>query len=160
MVKSSYERGRLDGEKLLSQQLLEQRTELQRLFQGALAALQQAVPQVVRDTEQMMVSLAFEIARKLVADLPISVEMVEASVREALAQMEGAAECEVRLHPEDLDLLRKAASPLLQSEAGNRVRFQASPDVTRGGCLVHTRFGVIDARRETKLDLLKQSLTP
>jgi flagellar biosynthesis/type III secretory pathway protein FliH len=38
------------------------------------------------------------------------------------------------------------------------VRFQPSPEVTPGGCLVQTRFGVIDARRETKLELIRQSL--
>lgn len=160
LLKASYERGRMDAEKSLRQQLLEQRVELQRLFQGALTALQQAVPQVVRDTEQAMITLAFEIARKLVGELPISARMVEASVRDALAQIEGTAEFDVRLHPADLDLLREAGSPLLQSEGGHRVRFQAAPELTRGGCLVQTRFGVIDARRETKFDLLKQSLAP
>ena len=38
---------------------------MQNLFQGALNSLRGAVPQVVRDTEQMMISLTLEIARKL-----------------------------------------------------------------------------------------------
>ena len=36
--------------------------------------------------------------------------------------------------------------------------FSARPEVTRGGCLVQTRFGTVDARRETKFDLLKRNL--
>jgi hypothetical protein len=31
-------------------------------------------------------------------------------------------------------------------------------DFPRGGCLVQTRFGTVDARRETKLDLLQRNL--
>jgi flagellar biosynthesis/type III secretory pathway protein FliH len=38
------------------------------------------------------------------------------------------------------------------------IRFHDSPEVGRGGCLVQTRFGAIDARRETKLELIRKSL--
>jgi flagellar assembly protein FliH len=85
--------------------------------------------------------------------------MVEAAVREALTQVEGTAQLTVRLHPADLELLQKAESPVLASNDGdNEFRFLGSPEVTRGGCLVQTRFGTVDARRETKFDLLKRSL--
>ncbi|MBC8001699.1 MAG: hypothetical protein H7X97_03840 [Opitutaceae bacterium] len=158
-VRASYERGRIDGEHALGEQLVQQRAEMQNLFQGALNSLRGAVPQVVRDTEQMMVSLTLEIARKLVGDLPLSVEMVEAAVHEALAQVEGTADFQVRLHPADLELLQRAGSPLLSPVGDSReIRFHGSPEVTRGGCLVQTRFGIIDGRRETKFDLLKRSL--
>ena len=158
-LRASYERGRIDGERALSEQLVQQRTEMQDLFQGALNSLRGAVPQVVRDTEQTMIALSLEIARKLVGELPMSVEMVEAAVREALAQVEGTAEFQVRLHPADLELLQRAGSPLLIPAGESReIRFHASPEVTRGGCLVQTRFGIIDGRRETKFDLLKRSM--
>ena len=73
---AGYEQGRIEGEKALSGQLLKQRAELDELVHGTLNSLRQAVPQVVRDTENMMVSLALEVARKLVSDMPISVPLV------------------------------------------------------------------------------------
>lgn len=159
--KAAYEQGRIDGEKGLSEQLLKQRGELHELMQGALNSLRQTVPQVVRDTENMLVSIALEVAQKLVSDLPISVPMIEGAVRGALAQVEGTAQFTVRLHPADLELLQKAGSPLLaNSDGSNEFRFVGSPEVARGGCLVQTRFGTVDARRETKFDLLKRSLVP
>ena len=105
-----------------------------------------------------MVSLALAVSQKLVAGLPISAGMVEASVRDALAEVEGAARFTVRLNRADLELLQKAGSPLLTPAAGHDFRFLVSPDVSRGGCLVETNFGTVDARRETKLDLLKRNL--
>jgi flagellar assembly protein FliH len=156
---ASYDLGRIDGEKALSEQLLKQRAETHELFQGLLTSLRQAVPQVIRDTESMMVSLTLEVAQKLVADMPISAAMVEAVVHDALGQVESTAQVTVRLHPADLKLLQKAHSSLLVTDEGaNEFRFLGSPDVTRGGCLVQTRFGVVDARRETKFDLLKRNL--
>jgi len=92
--------------------------------------------------------------------LPMSVEMVEAAVREALLQVEGTADFQVRLHPSDLELLQRADSSLLAPTGDSKeIRFHASPEVTRGGCLVQTRFGLIDARRETKMEQLRQKIS-
>ena len=158
-LQASYERGRIDGEKALSEQLVQQRAELQELLNGVINSLRQAVPQVVHDTEEAMVTLALEIAQKLVAKMPISARMIEAAVHDALGQLKGTAQYQVCLHPADLKLLQKARSPLLVPDVeSKKVRFQGSPDVTRGGCLVQTQFGIIDARRETKFDLLKRDL--
>ncbi len=156
---ASYDLGRIEGEKALSEQLLKQRADMHEIMQGVLNSLRQAVPQVVRDTENTLVSIALEVAQKLVSDMPISVPMVESAIRDALAQVEGTAQITVRLHPADLELLQKADSPVLAStDSPGEFRFLGSPEVTRGGCLVQTRFGTVDARRETKFDLIKRSL--
>jgi flagellar assembly protein FliH len=132
---------------------------LQELLHGTLDALRQTVPQVVRDTENMVVSLALEVARKLVSDMPVSVPMVEAAVRDALTHVESSAQVTVRLHPADLELLQNASSALLSSaETPNDFRFLSSAEVSRGGCLVETRFGTVDARREIKFDLIKKTM--
>lgn len=157
---ASFERGRIEGEKNLGAQLVQQRAEVMELQTGVLAALRNAVPQVARECERALVALAIEAAQRLVGGLPISAEMVEASVKEACAQVEDSAELNVQLHPEDLALLEKVNSPLLLPQGGmDKIRFHASAQVTRGGCVVQTRFGVIDARRETKIELLKNALS-
>lgn len=157
---AEYERGRRDGEKALSEQLIRQRGELIELQNGVLTSLRHSISDVTRECEGAMIALALEIAGKLVADLPISSEMVEAAVREALANIEQNSNLTVLLNPMDYELLQQANAPMLLNEAGGeRLKFQTSAQVTRGGCLIQTSFGVVDARRETKLEALKQSLT-
>lgn len=157
---AAYERGRRDGEKALSEQLIRQRGELIELQNGVLKSLRASVNDVTRECEGAMIALALEIAGKLVGDLPISSEMVEASVREALASVEQQSSMTVLLNSMDFELLQQANAPVLLSDVGGeRLKFQTSPQVTRGGCMVQTHFGVIDARRETKLEALKQSLS-
>ncbi len=158
-LRASYQRGRDDAEKAMSQQLLQQRAEVHELMRGVLESLRNSVPQILRETENTLIALALSVAQKLVAETPISTAMVEAVVRDALAQVEGTAQFTVRLHPADLELLRKSDSPLLTSGDGEKeFRFLSSPEVTRGGCLVQTHFGTVDARRETKFDLLQRTL--
>ena len=156
---AAYERGRQEGEKALSEQLMRQRGELIELQNGVLKSLNESASKVANECEGAMVALALEIAGKLVADMPISSEMVEAAVREALASVEQNSKLTVLLNPMDYELLQTANAPVLLTDiGGEKMKFQSSPQVTRGGCMVNTNFGVVDARRETKLDALKQSL--
>ena len=159
--KSAYERGRRDGEHTLREQLLRQRNETVELQKGILDSLRRIVPQVIQEAETALASLALEAAQKMIAGLPVSAEMVEAVIREALRQVEDTAEIIIQLHPDDLALLRQHNAPVLNGlPDSGPLRFTSSADVTRGGCIVQTRFGLVDARRETKLEQLRQALTP
>ena len=117
------------------------------------------MPRSSHEAETALIDLALEAAQKIVAGLPVDVEMVEATVREALRQAEDTAEIIIQLHPDDLALLRQHQVEILNGlpESGP-LRFSPRPKSARGGCLVQTRFGLIDARRETKIEQLRQSL--
>ena len=155
---TEYERGRLAGEEALREQLLQQRADLVTLQNGVLAALRDTLPQVARECETALVDLALETAHRLVAGFPVSAELVAAAVREAIAQAAPATEFQVFLHPDDLALLQAANVPAQFPGVGaEQLRFQTAPDVSRGGCLVQTRFGFIDARRETKVAALRKA---
>jgi len=156
---TAFENGRREGERALSEQLLRQRSELLELQHGVLASLRQSIAQVTHECEGALVALALEIAGKLVAGAPISSVMVEAAVREALTQVEQQGRLTVLLNPADFELLQQANAPLLLTEVGGeRLRFQSSSHISRGGCQIQTHFGVVDARRETKFEALQQSL--
>ncbi|MGC9941075.1 MAG: FliH/SctL family protein [Verrucomicrobiota bacterium] len=157
---AAFQNGRREGERALNQQLLQQRNEILELQQGVLNSLKQVLPQLIRESESALIQLALASAQKIVAGLPIKAALVEGVVREALSQIEGTTEIVVQLHPDDLALLRKHESPLLTETLENGpIRFTHSAGTTRGGCMLQTRFGIIDARRETKLEQLKKSLS-
>lgn len=153
-VHAAYERGRREAEQSFTAQLLQQRADFLELQSGILRSFQQALPQSAADCERSLVALAIEVAERLVGDLPVSAAMVEAAVNDALRQVGDATEIAVTVHPDDLALLQRTQSPLLTPP----LKFETAPDLTRGGCLVKTRFGLIDARRETKVQLLKDAL--
>lgn len=152
-----YARGRIEGERILSEQIVQQRAQMQELQNGVFESLRQAIPALASQCEQMLIELAIDVAKKLVCGLPVNADMVAASVREALKQVGDTSEFTVFLNPEDLELLKKMNSaPDLTEHKG--IKLVASNDVSRGGCLVQTRFGTVDNRRETKIKILKQSI--
>lgn len=155
----NYELGIREGERRLSQQLLQQRHELLQVQNGVLKSLSDSIDQVCHQCESGLLELAVAVAFKLVSDIPISAEMVRAAMAEAVAQAKEGAELVIRLHPEDLALLEKDEN-LVPSKGAPRahVTFQPSLEISRGGCIVETRLGLIDARRETRLELLKEAV--
>jgi flagellar assembly protein FliH len=159
LVKAAYERGRRDGEIALREQLIAQRNEMAALLNGVIGSLQKTVPQLVHESETALIQLALESAQKIVAGMPVNPKLVESVVREALQQVEDTAEVVIQLHPDDLALLQKHKSDVLKPPPNSKpLQFSSSAEVTRGGCLLRTRFGIIDARRETKFDQLREAL--
>ncbi len=157
--KAAYERGRMDAEKLLREQMMQQRSELAVLQKGILQSLRSSSTQVVQQSEALLVDLALEVARRLVAGISITPDMVSGSIREALDQVETSTEITVQIHPDDLALLQQIAeADRPGAELPEPIRLHPNPSIERGGCLVQTRFGLIDNQRETKLRHLKESL--
>ena len=156
--KAAFEQGRREGERALGEQLLQQRNEMAELQNGVVNSIKEMLPQMAREMESALIELALESAKKVVSGMKIDAKVVNAVVREALGQVQDTAEVSIRLHPDDLALLRKHKSPLLEGlpETGP-LHFVASTEVTRGGCMVLTRFGIIDAQRETKLEQLRKA---
>jgi flagellar biosynthesis/type III secretory pathway protein FliH len=107
-----------------------------------------------------LIEFSTEAAIRLVHGLPISTGVIEAAIRETLEHCEQDAEVSVHLHPEDLKMLKSHQSELLRdSPHQRRVRYLEGKEVSRGGCLVETRCGVIDGRRETRAALLREAVS-
>ncbi|MBI1842467.1 MAG: hypothetical protein HYR88_16640 [Verrucomicrobia bacterium] len=153
------EEGRKAAEKELREQIIEQRAQLAALQHGVLKSLQGAVTQVVLQSEALLVDLAMELATKLVSSMPIAPELVAANVKEALAQVEEAAEVTVQIHPEDAALMEQIGWEQAQDGHGLRsIRIVKDSRIERGGCVVQTAFGVVDNQRSTKVRQLQEAI--
>jgi len=165
---AAYERGKKDAEATLQGQLevmkteyaTEQQQKLADFFKNIQDDLGGQVPRMLQSLEKHVINLAADIAMKIVAGTPVDKSMVETVVKDALAKAEKDTDVVVLLNEADLELLSQADSELLQRTHGSsEVVFKASPEVSRGGCLLETRYGTVDARIETKADVLKKTVT-
>jgi flagellar biosynthesis/type III secretory pathway protein FliH len=90
--------------------------------------------------------------------MPVSAEMVEAAISTAMRQVEESSHYTIFVNPADLQLLEAKTSSLLGGSEMRKITVTASNEISRGGCIVETPFGRVDARRETKFDLLKNAI--
>lgn len=158
LLEERYREGFEAGQKLLAEQLVEQRKQLLDIQSGLLRSIQMALPGVVAECEKSVVLLAIESARKVVEGLPIDAEVIEKVVQRALLELRDTAEYEVLLHPEDLALLQAVQSGLLPRGNPNetsKVKFGLDAGVTRGGCVIKTKHGAISMLREKMFEKLE-----
>jgi flagellar assembly protein FliH len=121
----------------------------------AVEALRNALDEAVRardaiidSAEARAAQLALTIAEKVVAGaLEVAPERVVDVVRGALRGMLDGERIVVCVHPDDVELVRSAGSEL----ADAHIEIYAERRVARGGAVVRTSVGEVDAQIETKL---------
>ncbi|HSO59528.1 MAG TPA: FliH/SctL family protein [Desulfobacterales bacterium] len=112
-----------------------------------------------RDVESDLVQLALAVARKIVGrEVSIGPEAVTRVIRQALERVEHAGRITIKLNPADLELLAEIKQQLLSGlpEAG-RAAFEADAGITRGGCLIETDGGEVDARIERQFKVVEEA---
>lgn len=120
--------------------------------------LRQAMESGVRGQEEMMVAIAFEAVCKVLGDVVVTREGVQALVRQATTHVLGAERLAVRLHPADLSILQDAGGLDGILPSGTVVSWVGDKDIALGGCVVETDGGELDARLETQMEKLRSLL--
>jgi flagellar assembly protein FliH len=130
-------------------------------LEPALAALVQAVEDVREqqleaavELERRAVELGLALAKKVVGGtLEVKPEKVIETVTGALRGIVERERVIVLVNPDDLEIVREAMEGIRASLGGmEHCVVEAERRVGRGGCLVRTPVGDIDARVETKLE--------
>jgi flagellar assembly protein FliH len=113
----------------------------------------QARAQTIADTEDTLVEIAFAAVCRMLGEQGASRTALARIVADAAAAARERDALVVRLHPDDLALLRDDAAP-----SPDEVRLAADAGVKLGGCLVDSANGTLDARFETELAQLAETL--
>ncbi|WP_049623329.1 FliH/SctL family protein [Frateuria defendens] len=138
-----YAAGRREAQAEADRQLKARLAELEALYAAAahpLAALDAA-------TEQELARLALVVARRVIAhELRTMPELVVQAVQQAAAALPSANRAlRVRLHPDDVALLRRLDA------AESDWQLVADPALARGDCRLDSGSSRLDARVETRL---------
>jgi flagellar assembly protein FliH len=145
--------------------LREGREEALATLTPALEALAQATEAVqasqherAERLEAHAVDLALLVSEKVIGGaLTVEPERVVEAVRGALRGIVERERITVLVHPEDLELVRDAMDGLRTTLGGiEHTEVQAERRVSRGGAIVRTPDGDVDARVETKLQRARE----
>jgi len=125
-----------------------------------LQELRSAYDQALAEIEQEMLSLITAMAEKVImCKLETDDKIVVGIVRETLSRAAGANQVTVRISPADEPLVREAQQQLMAVLGQvDDLRIVADEQLLRGGCLVETERGRLDARIDTQLQLLSDEV--
>ncbi len=130
-------------------------------LEPALAALTQAIADVhgqqaemATELERRAVELGLALSKKIVGvTLGLDPAKVVGAVEMALRGIVERDRITVLVNPDDLEIVREAMDGLRASLGGiEHCIVEAERRVQRGGCIVRTPVGDVDARVETKLE--------
>jgi flagellar assembly protein FliH len=110
---------------------------------------------LIHETERQMVQLALTLARRVVhREISLDPELAAALAHVALEKLGTTTPATIRLNPEDYTIVTQDG----ERWGGVAVTVVPDPSIARGGCLVESDFGCVDATIERQFDELSRAL--
>jgi type III secretion protein L len=145
VVAKAREAGRQEGLAQATEVLLRARQEAAALLQGS---------------EQELVRLSLAVAEKLIGRaLELDNELVLYITAQAIESVRHQRELVLRVNPADAELLRSGRKKLLDLVGRTKdLAVREDPEVERGGCIIETENGTVDAQLSTQMRMLETAL--
>ena len=143
-----YEKGKAEVERLIER------------MHKVLEAVMQRREEILQDTESQIVELVILMARKVIKILSENQKnVIMANTVAALRKVKTRGNVTLRVNIEDVKLTTQHADEFIQHvENVQGITVQEDSAVEKGGCIVETDFGAIDARISSQLTELENKI--
>ncbi len=158
------EEGRREGEKLGFQSAKNQMdqavADLQKNVRQVIQAVLRKESEILHQAEIQVTELGLQIASKVICEeIRIRPETIRSVVKKALSLVQDKDKITVQIHPEDYLLLEKDQDFWMPVTLEfKNVILEKNPRLERGGCLIETAAGNVDARRDVQISNLAETL--
>lgn len=144
-----FEQARQEGRE---EGLTEMTAELARAHQERGRMFKQLEPQVVK--------LAIQVAERIIgAELESTPETIVHIVATAVEQLRQSKEFVIRANPADIEVLRREKRRLLEQIGRLKdIGLKEDASVPRGGCVLQTESGTVDAQLKTQMEVIEHTL--
>ena len=154
--KEGFEQGHEDGYQ-------SGRQEVQRLIDRMHIILERTMDKrqnILQETERQIVDLVLLISRKVIKIISESQRnVVMSNGLQALRKVKGRGDVTVRVNLADVQLTTEHIKDFMQAvESVKSITVAEDSTVEKGGCIVETDFGAIDARISSQLAELEQKI--
>lgn len=114
--------------------------------------------EIVQTNQEMIVELAFMIAKKIIkAESITNKEAILKNLTAALKKIKDKEKIKVKINPVHLAELNK--EELLANASGREgITFEEDTNIEPGGCIIETNFGLIDATISSQLEVIQEAL--
>jgi flagellar assembly protein FliH len=160
-----YDAGTIQGRNDVDNEKQSTMSTARKEAQQIMELAQQEAKTMIIGAERDIVELALAIARKILArEIEENPLVVLPIVKEALEKVRDQDEVNIRVSPDDFELVVQAKKDL-QTTVGRSQALKVTCDetLTIGSCIIETNYGTVDARIESQLENLKlvlRDITP
>lgn len=129
-------------------------------IQAIIDSIIEAREELWRETEQEMVALVIEIARKVIkTEVKQNSDVIVEMIRHAMRRISDKDNIRIRVNPDDVGVVREHREDLMRILDGIRhLEIDDDRRIGQGGCVIETNAGTIDARVETQFEQVEEAL--
>jgi flagellar assembly protein FliH len=155
--KTAYENGFVQGEKA-GMEIAERKMEVvMRRYADSILEVNKLRASLYAQIEREVVKLAIAVAKKIVhREVQVDRDIIQTLVRVALGHVSEKSSVAIHLNPTDYNYLLEQRAELSQSE-GRDISLLSDKSIERGGCLIQTDCGDIDARVQEEFREVEQA---
>ncbi len=155
-----FEAGKQDASRALQSDYDRKVEEVTEKFPSVLREFAAEVARFNQDFDKAVVTLALAIARRIVArEIAEDESAVLARSREAIRKIIGVEKIKIHINPSDEEYMREHRNELsAYADSVKEIVIEADSKVERGGCIIESELGNIDARISTQFELIEEAL--
>lgn len=123
-------------------------------------ALETLKTELLERCEADILSLSMAVAEKVIhKEISINRDVIVAVLKDTIRQIKDKEGLRIRLNPDDYNYITEIKPDFLNNYNDmNNVRFEVDGQIQRGGAVVETNFGEMDAQLNHQLQRIKESL--
>jgi len=149
-----YNKAKDDLENEYSDELLKKTEE----FYQILASFEQKIIDYEKTFDEIVIKVSTKIAEKIIHREIENKSTIHETLNEAVRKILGANEIIIKINPEDFKSISLDGTHKDLERNFSKIRFEQDSNIDRGGCLIETEVGNVDARIASQLDEISKQL--
>jgi len=150
-----FEQGQKDGLALERRKMEEVRRQIEEMFVG----LRDLKPRIYQESEGELLQLAMLIARKVIGEeIKDNGGVIGNTIKSAMKYLSDKRKVRIILNPDDMEEVKKLLPDISMITKGGHFQLSEDKSVSRGGCILETGFGRINACIEDQLETLEKEI--
>jgi flagellar assembly protein FliH len=152
---SGFEQGQRDGLALEKRKLEEVRKQIEDMF----VSLRDLKPKIYTESEGEILKLIMLMARKVIGhEIKTNSAVIVNSIKSAMKFLTDKRKVRIILNPDDSEEVKKILPDLSAVAKGGFFQVSEDRGISRGGCILETGFGKINATIEDQLAALEEEI--
>jgi len=151
-----FEQGEKDGRELGEKKAVKVLENIEKL----LVEISHIRTEILKQCEKEVLEIIFVLGKKIIHhQLESDEEAIKGTLHHAVQLAAEKNKITLRVSPEDFDYVERLRPEFFTKfKELKSMTVTSDPSITRGGCLLETPYGDVDARIETQFDMIHQSL--
>jgi flagellar assembly protein FliH len=159
LEKEAYEKGFEQGQKDGLDLERRQSEEKGKQFDALLCELHGLKSQLYLEAEGELLKLSMEIAKKVLREeVKLDSRTIVHTIREAMTFLVDKSLMQIVFHPDDMDEIKQLMPELTAKTKGGQLELVEDHAIERGGCILKTGFGRINATIDDQFGMLEKAL--